>query len=222
MSQVAYVINLDHRPDRWRKMCELWSDELLLERVSGILLPEDGRIQHHRAADGLGQTHMKLYREAVARGDKTLLIMEDDAVPQPGWHKRWLEHKEWLDNNLDKWDIYNGGVHQLKKCYGVKEFTDSVMLDSYLGCASHFIYINCEAIERLLGWEIHKMDIDMWFCSTGFKLYCCYPILAKQANGQSNIINEIRNFDLEYMRNECHFRKHLGKLYYKYAINQIE
>jgi GR25 family glycosyltransferase involved in LPS biosynthesis len=218
MSQTAYVINLDIRPDRWRKMCELWSPYLSLERVSGIMLPEDGRPHNHVAADGLGQTHMKLYREAIARGDKTILIMEDDAVPQPGWHKRWLEHKEWLDNNLDQWDVYNGGAHQLKKCYGVKEFTDSVILDSQLGSASHFMYLNLQAIDRLLNWENHKMDIDMWFCSTGFKLYCAYPILAKQANGHSNIINVIRDFDREYMVNEAHFRKHLGDLYYKYCV----
>lgn len=222
MTQVAYVMNLDYRTDRWRKMCELWSNELLLERVSGIVLPPDGREFRYVASDGLGQTHMKLYREAVARGDKTLLILEDDAVPEPGWHKRWLEHKEWLDNNLDKWDIYNGGAHQLKKCYGVQEFTDSVMLDSQRCSASHFIYINCEAIPRLLNWENHKMDIDVWFGSTGFKLYCSYPILAKQADGYSNIMSLTRNWDIEYMSNESHFRRHLGNLYYKYAVKQIE
>jgi hypothetical protein len=222
MSQVAYVINLDRRPDRWRKMCELWGDKLLLERVSGIVLPEDGRIQHHRAADGLGQNHMKLYREAVARGDKTILIMEDDAVPEPGWHKRWLEHKEWLDNNLDKWDIYNGGAHQLKKCYGVEEFSDSIMIDGQRCCASHFIYLNLQAVDRLLNWENHKMDIDIWFGSTGFKLYCSYPILAKQADGNSDIVNEERKWAIEYLSNEAHFRKILGNLYYKYAVKPIE
>jgi len=217
MSQVAYVINLDSRPDRWRKMCELWSDELLLERVSGIVIPDDDRPHGDCAADGLGQTHMKLLKDAVARGEKTILIMEDDAVPEPGWYKRWLEQKEWLDSHLDDWEVFNGGAHQLKRCSGIVELTYSALLDSHNCAASHFMYLNLKALDNFLKWD-NKIPIDTFYCYIGFKLYCSYPILAKQADDYSNIINEERKWENTYISNEAHFKRHLGDLYYKYAV----
>jgi hypothetical protein len=199
-------------------MCELWSQYLSLERVSGIILPPDDRPHQHRSSDGLGQTHMKLLQEAVARGDKTILIMEDDAVPQPGWNKRWLEQKQWLDSHLDDWEVYNGGAHQLKNCYDVVKLNNSVLLDSHNCAASHFIYLNLKAIDKFLNWNNMKGDIDTFYCYMGFKLYCSYPILAKQADDYSNIINEERKWENTYISNEMHFKRHLGDLYFEYSV----
>lgn len=164
---------------------------------------------------------MKLLREAVERGDKTILIMEDDAVPEPGWYERWSEIKKYLDEHLDDWDVFNGGAHQLKDCYNVVELNKSALLDSSRCCASHFMYLNLSALKRFLNWENHKMDIDMFYCCTGFQMFCSYPILAKQADGHSDIIEGKRDWDVTYMSNESHFRRHLGALYYKYNVKTL-
>jgi hypothetical protein len=218
--QIAYVINLDKRTDRWRSMNENWSDHFDLIRVSGIVLDNDERPQHIRAADGLGQTNMMLIREAVERGDKTLLIMEDDAFPEPNWFNHWKEIKEYLDNHLDDWEVFNGGAHQLKKCFDIIKLDRSALLNSDRCCASHFIYLNLRSANKFLNWENNKCDWDMWLCCTGFDLYCSYPILAKQADGHSDIINEERDWDKTYISNEIHFKRHLGDLYFHYNMKR--
>jgi hypothetical protein len=214
----AYVMNLDKRPDRWRNMCELWSLWLDLERVSGIIVDDNTRHHSHTSSDGLGQTHMKLLRELADTDAKTVLIFEDDAVPEPGWFGRWCEIKKYLDEHLDEWDVFNGGAHQLKECYGVVELNKSVLLDGNRCCASHFMYLNMASVKKFLQWEDNKRDIDVWYCGTGFKMFCSYPILAKQADGHSNIIEDEREWKDTYISNESHFRRHLGDLYYKYNV----
>ena len=214
----AYVINLDKRPDRWRKMNEEWSVWLDLERVSGIVIPDGVTPHSHTAAEGLGLTHMKLLQEASERGEKTILILEDDAVPEPQWYERWVEIKKYLDSHLDDWDVFNGGAHQLKDCFNVIELDKSALLDSNRCCAGHFLYLNLQRVQYFLNWKTRPMDIDMWYCCTGFQLFCSYPILAKQADGHSDIINGERDWDFTYMSNEAHFRRHLGDKYYKYNV----
>ncbi len=214
-------MNLDKRPDRWRKMCEQWSEWLDLERVSGIIVEDDTRPHSHTSSEGLGLTHMKLLREAAERGDKTLLILEDDAIPEPGWYGRWCEIKKYLDENLDVWDVFNGGAHQLKDCFNVVELDKSALLDSNRCCASHFIYLNMKAVKKFLEWEQHKRDIDLWYFWTDFKMFCAYPILSKQADGHSDITHLERDWEETYMSNEAHFRRHLGVLYYKYNMKVV-
>jgi len=218
----AYVMNLDSRPDRWRLMNEHWSDRLDLIRVSGIVLDRtnDSRPSCVIASDGLGQTHMILIREAVERGDKTLLILEDDAVPEPNWFERWTEIKTYLDDHLDDWEVFNGGAHQLKKCFGVVKLDRSALLDSVNCCASHFIYLNLKFADRFLNWEKNKIDIDMYYCGSGLTMYASYPILAKQADGHSDIMNEERDWEKTYVSNEIHFKRHLGDLYFEYNMKR--
>lgn len=211
-------MNLASRPDRWKLMNERWNKYFDLVQVNGIVLENDEREQYIRASDGLGQTHMKLIREAIERGDKTLLILEDDAIPEPNWFERWTELKSYLDSHLDDWEVFNGCAHQLKKCYDVIKLPQSAIIDGGICCASHFIYLNLKSAERFLVWETRKADIDVFYCCTGLILFTCYPILAKQADGHSDITNLERDWDETYISNEIHFKKHLGNIYIEYNI----
>ena len=193
-----------------------WNSFLNLIRVEGIILPKDERPNKYRASEGLGLTHMKLIQEAKARGQQTILILEDDAVPEPNFMKRWTELKAYLDTHLEEWEVFNGGVHFLRHYHNVQELNNSVLITGNLACAGHFIYLNLNAMDTFLLWEEEKLDIDMFYCNQ--KLVCSYPLLAKQEDDTSDIILEERKWDYTYQQNELEFYKNLQRLYLKYKL----
>jgi hypothetical protein len=212
----AYVFNLPHRTERWELMVKNWSNHLNLIKVENMVMVEDdGRPKVKRASEGLGYTHMNLLKEAKAKGMKTILLLEDDAIPEPNWFERWVEIKEYLDTHLDEWDVFNGAVHFLRYFHGTKELEKSCLINGSVGCASHFIYLNLDAFDKFMKWEIEKADIDTFYCNRN-KLYCSYPILSKQADGESDIVDEPRWWMLTYLRIEAEFKYFLGDLYLKY------
>lgn len=211
----AYVINLKHRTDRWEEMQQKWSKYFNLIQVDGIILPADNKPHDRIASEGLGLTHMRLLKEAKAKGLKTILILEDDAIPEPNWFERWVEIKDYLDSHLNEWEIFNGAVHFLKHYFDVKQLNQSCLINGRLGCAAHFMYLNLDAFDKFMKWTDEKEDIDMFYCNH-HKLYCSYPILSKQADGKSDIIETDRKWFLTYMQNEAEFRHRLGNLYLKY------
>ena len=213
----AYVINLKHRTDRWEQMVKNWSAYFNLIQVNGTILPLDDRPKDRRASEGLGRTHMELLTEAKAKGLKTILIMEDDALPEPKWFERWLEIKEYLDTHLDEWEVFNGAVHFLRDYIDVVELKQSCLIDGRVGCAGHFLYLNLDAYDKFMKWTDEKVDIDMFYCNY-HKLYCSYPILSKQADGMGDIVENEREWDDTYFQNELYFRRKLRGLYLKYAI----
>ena len=211
----CYVMHLKHRTDRWEQMLENWSPHFNLIPVSGVVLPDDGRPKDRRASEGLGLSHMELLKDAKARGLETILIMEDDAVPEPKWFERWTEIKAYLDSHLDRWEVFNGGVHFLRDYLYIKELKKSCLIDGQIACASHFIYLNLRAFDKFMRWTEKKIDIDMFYCNN-HTLYCSYPILAKQSDGVSDITQNNRAWEKTYLQNEFEFRHKLGGLYLKY------
>jgi GR25 family glycosyltransferase involved in LPS biosynthesis len=211
----AYVINLKHRTDRWEQMVKNWSDKLNLIRVDGILMPPDDRRHVLRAVEGLGLTHMQLLKEAKEKGLKTILILEDDAVPEENWFERWMEIKAYLDTHLDEWEVFNGGIHFLRDYFGIKELGKSCLIDGKVACASHFIYLNLDAYDKFMSWPEKKEEMDVFYCYH-HKMYCSYPLLSKQADGKSDIINDDRLWFMTYLQNEANFKYRLDKLYFKY------
>jgi GR25 family glycosyltransferase involved in LPS biosynthesis len=242
MKQTAYVINLAHRTDRWNNMLQWWP-EFNLVKHHGIVLPKvpDRKLNENlseeakqkiywsinvdRRANGLGMTHMQLFRDAMERGDKTILILEDDAVPKPGWFERWTEAKEYLDNHLDDWDVFNGGAYNLQTAYDVVKLNKILFIDGDRACASHFMYFNMKAFEKFLKWEICKTPVDMFYCNAYekvFKLYCAFPMLSIQDDGFSDIINENRDWAVTLQMNELNYKQHLGVLYdeFNHSLSQ--
>jgi len=212
----AYVINLAVRPDRWEQMKRKWSKYFNLIRVDAIPTdPNDTRTKVVKSTEALGLTHMKLLKDAQSQGLKTILVLEDDAIPEDDWFDKWKEIKSFLDSNLNDWDVFNGGTHLLRDYYGIKKLNKSVLVDGRFACASHFMYLNLESIDKFLTWHNNPVDIDQFYCNN-FKLYCSYPILAKQADGQSDIVDEVRKWDETYIFNELYFKKNLGDLYLEY------
>jgi hypothetical protein len=222
----AYVINMKHRTDRWDKMVAKWSPYFKLNRVDGLKITDENLTHAQRATLGLCLTHKLLIEDAIKRGLKTILVLEDDAVPEPCFYARWEEMKTYLDTHLDEWEVFNGGVLNLQHVYDCVDLKHGCLMNGKHGGQSHFIYLNLtNGSEKLTAWDgtwnepqeyiSDNTEIDLYYNSQ-FKLFCAFPMLAKQANDVSDIIDKERSWDNFYLLSEMNLRTKLGDRYLKY------
>lgn len=209
----AFVINLDKRTDRWYQIKKLFKNSSInLIRVSAIK-KNDGHL-------GCGLSFMKIVRYAKENNLKSVLIFEDDNMPLDNFDSRWLTIKKWLDNNLDKWEIYNGGARFLdwqtynKKVpninnYDVKLFHkinhNEYLFKNDLIVSTNWMYINFNCYDKLLKWlDIQTnirflVPIDQYINnSKNFNCVFSIPQLALQYNSKSDTSfyeNDLDNYD---------------------------
>jgi len=71
----AFVINMDHRTDRWESMQSNWSHIFKLHRVPGV--------KSQKKYHGCGQAHVNAFKEARKRNPHHpfYIVMEDDVKP---------------------------------------------------------------------------------------------------------------------------------------------
>lgn len=216
----AYVINLDKNIDRWERIQkDFEKSSIHLERVSAILEPNRGHL-------GCGKSFQKIVKMAKEANLKepakfnTVLIFEDDNMPLENFDKRWQITKQWLDSNMDKWDIFNGGVRFMES---FKKFTAKLKykLDKDVNLfipnyffGNNWIYINKSAYDKVLAWDIDiHNNIDHYFSNlhmNTFKVLCIYPYLALQYNGFSNTGSQNVNFNSEHIVYNNRFKEILN------------
>jgi len=180
----AYVINLAERTDRWETFKKNWKDTgLEFERVDAIKMEN---VYH-----AVFLKHRQLLEEAKNRGDKHLLVMEDDAVPCDDFSKRFKHICQLLDNN-ENWEVMNGGMLSIRDCVRrilkiEDEGISTFLLGVDRGCMAHFLYFKVDAaLEKIQDWEAEdKPEFDSWYSS---KLDCLasIPFLAIQSDGYSD------------------------------------
>jgi hypothetical protein len=191
----AYVLNLKHRTDRWEQLQKDFINvPLILERVDGVILDDDNLTQRQKGYLGVAYTHIKLVNEAKARGDKTILILEDDCVLEPNGWENWIKIKNYLDNHLDDWEVFNGGIVSPGDIHNVIKLNDIFLVKENGGGGCHFFYINIDkAYQKIMDWVITKQDIDLYY-SYNFNYWISYPLLAIQRNGYSDIDSSVRDW----------------------------
>ena len=201
----AYVINLDERRDRWEQIQNSFAgSSIKLNRISAV--------KHNNGHIGCGLSFMKIIKLAKEKNLKTVLIFEDDNKPLDNFDDRWNIIKNWLDNNLDKWEIFNGGARfdnwdtitndkipdsckTIKLAYNIdnKEylFKNDIMV------ALNWIYVNSSVYDKILEWEnnsnkiknfsLGKHPVDRYITDIkNFNHVFCLPVLALQQNGESD------------------------------------
>ena len=194
------VINLPERTDRWEAFQTAWAKtELKVDRTDAI---KDDDV--YKA----GFTkHVELIEEAYTRGEKYLLIMEDDAIPCADFDVRWKQVRDIL-HSFDHWEIFNGGCLSMKD--GIKQvftLTDkqtlfkTLLLSINRGCMAQFLYFNVEkARERMKTWEGELFD--SWYCDK-FEVLACVPFLAGQSDGFSNATGNTREWENRFEAEEA-------------------
>jgi len=205
-TSIAYVINLDKRTDRWLEISKKF-------RYSSITLERVSAVEHVKGHTGCGLSFMKIVKKSKDDNLKTVLIFEDDNKPLEGFNARWLIIKEWLDNNLDAWDIYNGGarfpdwskyeyndtspyMHETKLAYSIGN--NEYIFQSPIVFALNWTYINRKAYDKVLKWEtLVKKDrsldgIDSYLGSRKyFNTVFSIPVLALQESGKSDTESDL-------------------------------
>jgi hypothetical protein len=192
--ETAYVLNLKHRTDRWEKIQnDFINAPFKLERVDGVMMTNPFQQPIQDQFEAVGRTHYELLKRAKRRGEKTILVLEDDCQPEKEYVANWTKMKDWLDSHLDEWDVFNGGP------LGFTNITNHLLLDECVlfstdktGCASHWVYFNVEKmIPKLADWNRRAcagvgIDIDGYYflhCNT----LSAFPTLGIQAEGWSDI-----------------------------------
>ena len=197
----AYVINLEKDADRLTRLkTKFENSRIHLVRVPAIENKENGHI-------GCGMSFVKTIQFAKDNNLNTILIFEDDNKPLEDFEERWIIIKEWLDSNLDKWDVYNGGarfidwlsydhkstsewVDKTKLAFTINE--NEHLFTCPITCAGNWIYINSKAYDKLIEWKnIYNkngfLPFDQYFTNTHlFDTVFSIPHLALQENGVSN------------------------------------
>jgi hypothetical protein len=194
------VINLAERTDRWEAFQKAWAHtELKVDRTDAI---KDTDVYK-----AVFMKHRELIEEAYTKGEKYLLIMEDDAIPCADFDTRWKQIRDVL-HKFDNWEIFNGGCLSMKD--GIKQIltlTDkqtlfkTILLSINRGCMGQFLYFNVEkARERMKTWE--GQEFDAWYCDK-FEVLACVPYLAIQSDGFSNATGKEREWENRFKAEEA-------------------
>jgi GR25 family glycosyltransferase involved in LPS biosynthesis len=179
----AYVINLNRRTDRWEQIQKDFKDlPILLERFSAIE-NDNGHI-------GLSSSYLELVKKAKNENMESILILEDDCLPVKDFIERWNKVKIWLDNNKDKWNIFNGGIYapidlvEFDNIDGIKLYRSN----GKGARAAHFVIIEKSAYDKVLEYNWEKDWLfDYYINSNRFKNILLYDTkLAGQHGGYSN------------------------------------
>lgn len=199
---VAYVINLDKRPERWQTIQERFKDSsIILERISAV---EDSSNGHN----GCGLSFLKIIAAAKAQGLENVLIFEDDNTPLDNFDKRWAITKEWLDTHTDKWEIFNGGGQvpdDLSRYPSWKLSATPLFKNNTLNVSvckinnlvrTNFMYISNRAYNKILTWTWNNhRHIDCFMNdAANFNTVAIYPMLCTQEDAKfSNTTNSVRD-----------------------------
>jgi GR25 family glycosyltransferase involved in LPS biosynthesis len=213
---IAFVMNLETRPERWKKMKkDFLNSGIRLKRFVGKKL-EVGLC-------GTLDSTVKILKEAKEMKLKNVLILEDDCKLQKGWKDNWKIIKEWLDDNLDKWDIYSGGNTNVYFPKEVARLNKNISLyDPIFSTASHWIYISEINYNKIIkhystilkvcntmGRVIHPITSDIY--NNFLKTLISYPYLSYQYESMSDTVHHIRTSHRKKFINSEKYLKKINK-----------
>ena len=197
---IAHVINVASRTDRWETVQESWKNEpLTLQREEAILINGKDIPDAYHA---VFLKHREMLTAAKERGDKHILIMEDDAAPCKNFARHWTVIKEYLDSR-DDWELFNGGMLMIRDCVDKivridhKDWRDPTMLlGVWRGAMAHFLYMRVEpCLTKMNEWEADgKPMFDGWY-SHKLKTFASIPYLAFQRDGYSDAAGQTRSWE---------------------------
>lgn len=208
------VINLLERTDRWESFQKVWDTTRLAYHRTDAFKEED-------VYKAVFLKHRFLIEEAHLRGDKYLLVLEDDAVPSPDFDARWSNIKSAL-HSFEAWDVFNGGclaIHdKIDRIFCVKDNETGLttaLLDVSRGCMAQFLYFNvANMLPKMRLWEEKGCPhFDSWYCGEDFKTLACIPYLATQSDGYSNAQSGHREWEERFKAEESSLRYSLREFF---------
>lgn len=199
MKPTAYVINLDHRTDRWQRMQELWSPFFELVRWPATEVPGNG-------AEGCKRSHVALAEDVLKTAD-TVLVLEDDAVPTRKFKEVGLEIIAEAIAHVNDWDYINCGPCLDPKSTGRKR-TRVVPSKSPLfmwvdfSYRTHFVIYNRRSLPLLRATLESKTELDLHLGHNARNQWVPKHVLAVQDNSPSDIHKASRESGSGYLTTE--------------------
>ena len=198
-----YCINLDSRTDRWQD-CQVEFKQLGLEdnieRFSACTLKDMPGIA------GCTKSHYEVIKLAKSRGEKNILIFEDDfqAVRDDLWEVLKIVYDQIEANNISFDMLYLGG--RIADKNGASIVDENLLKLSYVK-TTHAYIINEQIFDIIINffdsvnWYDHwnwsqsnndRLNIDLWYIHNiqqKHNVYGIYPAVFQQRTSYSDIIN---------------------------------
>lgn len=195
----VYCVNLDRRPDRWRRFCENLPADWPFPppvRVSGV----DGkRVRHPEywtsggGAWGCYLSHLRTIETCLNEGVRSVLLLEDDAMFPAGFSGLACE---WLNKVPADWQmLYLGGQHLFAGQHPPIEVSPRVY-QPYNVNRTHAFALQGDMLQivyhHLLRRDWHRRNhidhhLGRLHQQRKHRIYCPGKWLVGQAGGKSNI-----------------------------------
>ena len=135
---------------------------------------------------------------------KSIKLERFNIQNKKSFDEKWINIKNWLDNNLDKWDIFNGGPTAVERSKYLNLLDkDLNIVEVNIGKTAHFVYYNKNSFDKILKWnpdDVYHIDDFSW--DSSIKIVTTYPYLATQYNTYSDIVNDDINYNRRFLRSQ--------------------
>lgn len=224
----AYVINLKKRSDRWISINDHTS-----KRSKLLNLKRFEAFEGNPGGIYCALSHIQIVKNAKKNNLPYVLVLEDDNIIKiDNFDDTFSLILSWLNDNKNKWDIFNGnpiGLNNktIKNNYIKSINTTPIIIRYKYGKSCNFIIYNKSSYDKIISLEkIYKNAIktkkfnypkfayDKLFCNN-LKHVTSYPYITSQCNGYSNISKKEMDFSNFFSR----FEKYIYNTIIKNKIN---
>lgn len=174
-------IHMQHRKDR-EELQQPWFDKYQVP--FNYFFVEKSPISGQR---GCFESHIRLIEEAYARGDETVLIFEDDAMPNERLDDPVLRQSivNFMQTHSSWGMLYLGVDPDI--WHGIRETNVKGIWEGG-GLNTHAYIVHRRLMEQLVGLKYTGVPIDMYFTKVR-QTYSVLPVVFTQAAGHSDIMN---------------------------------
>jgi glycosyl transferase family 25 len=183
-------INLDRRPERWRKMEERFAQHAIssvvrVPAIDGLKVEIPATWPYSPGQYGCLQSHLAILRLARKNEIPVILIFEDDCIFDPEFNKKFLSNIKQVPADWDM--LLFGGVHveePIKVSDNVARAKMTWLTHAY--AVNHRIY---DALIELCEGGQGAIDDHTATLQKGFNCYCFVPDLIWQESIDSDTQN---------------------------------
>lgn len=189
LHELAYVINLQHRDDRFDNMLYQYDKHgLKLSRVNAIY----GRIEFSNQPVsmqgflGCYESHLRLLGFLMDKPDDYFIILEDDCEFVDGFQEKLAECMMELPED---WDLlYLGG--SLVRQNSVEDYSENLKRAKDVLC-THAYIVNKKSIAGLIEYiqkKAYKIDVIYCEYQKNHNCFMAYPALIRQVSQYSDVV----------------------------------
>lgn len=153
-----------------------------------------------------------------ADNPKNILIMEDDNDFNSNFNDRWRTIKKYLNENLDKWEIFNGNCCVTIYPYDLTIVNDEKIIKYTNNTKTNFIYYNQKSIPKIIDYYntfyfnlIHNNNAS-WIIDRFFRALICITTIPFLTNEIPESFSNIDNIVQKYFEMCKHVENDINKI----------